>query len=60
MEEGGAMNQITHNPPSSQRPIAVNNAQWNDNLGVECPTHFAEVQVHLCLKDWQFLLRMRV
>lgn len=60
MEEVGAMNQITHNPPAPSLPIAVYNAQWNDNLGVECPTDFAGVQVHLCLKDWQCLFKMRV
>lgn len=30
--------------------IVVNNAQWNDNPGVECPAPFAGVQVHVCLK----------
>lgn len=39
-------------PQALSIPIAENNAQWNDNPGVECPAHFAGVQVHLYLKGW--------
>lgn len=43
MEEAGAMNEITHKPSSSQSSYCVNNAQWNDNPGVECHAHFVGV-----------------